>query len=249
MDSEIEMRIANHRVGVSATKVFVYIAGPMRGYVEHNFPAFRAAEERWNNAGFVVASPREIGESLFGNDVTVSPTEYLRADMRALSVCDAIALLPHWEDSTGARCEVAAAITFGLKFFDALTLTEMPVPSHVVIAGGYERPRGPVSVLQMLAQETNAINRANGWDVLTTEDWLDAKKLLASLALVHSEVSEAVEAVREDDTDHFELELADVLIRCLDIAGGLEIDIETAIRDKLAVNRSRGFHHGGKKRI
>ncbi len=116
----------------------IYIAGPMRGYPEHNFPAFNAAEARFRAAGFEVVSPVTIGQTLFGNDPSVPGGEYIRADVRALADCQAIALLPGWERSTGARCEAVVARTIGLRFFDAVTGERMTPPSRIVCNGGYE---------------------------------------------------------------------------------------------------------------
>lgn len=59
------------------------------------------------------------------------------------------------------------------------------------------------------------------------------------LALVHSEVSEALDALRDDDQDHFAEELADVLIRTLDIAAFCGLSIDEALTDKMAKNLSR----------
>lgn len=99
--------------------------------------------------------------------------------------------------------------------------------------------------LNELAEEVVAINRANGWDILG--DWKTNPVFIAAkLALIHSEASEALEALRDDDFPAFEEELADTLIRVLDLAGGLGIDMDTAVRTKLARNRGRGHRHGGK---
>lgn len=103
--------------------------------------------------------------------------------------------------------------------------------------------------LNALAAEIVEINRANGWNVCTPADWADgpnAYKLGTVMALIHSEVSEALEAIRENDPQNFEEELADVLIRVLDCAGGLGIDMDAAVRAKLERNKTRGYRHGGK---
>jgi NTP pyrophosphatase (non-canonical NTP hydrolase) len=101
--------------------------------------------------------------------------------------------------------------------------------------------------LNALAREVNVINRANGWAVLKPSEWSDTYKVPAVLALIHSEVSEALEGFRKDDAENFAEELADVLIRVLDCAGGLGIDIESQVRMKLEKNATRGHKHGGKR--
>lgn len=81
------------------------------------------------------------------------------------------------------------------------------------------------------------------------------------LALVHSEVSEALEGYRKDQMDDHlperkmvEVELADALIRIFDLAGKLKLDLGGAVRDKMAYNAKRADHklenrakEGGKK--
>ena len=106
-------------------------------------------------------------------------------------------------------------------------------------------------VLDALGEEINEINRGNGWNICTPDDWPgdetgDIYKLSTHLALLHSEVSEALEGARHRDRENFEEEMADVFIRLLDLTHGLGIDITAAIFAKLEKNRHRGHHHGGK---
>lgn len=101
--------------------------------------------------------------------------------------------------------------------------------------------------LNELAKEIRLINDANGWNVTQASDWDKEYKVLALLALVHSEVSEAVEAVRKNDIDNFHEEMADVLIRVLDCVGGFGRDFDKIVAEKLEKNRHRGYRHGGKR--
>lgn len=101
--------------------------------------------------------------------------------------------------------------------------------------------------LNDLAQEILDINTANGWSVTVPKDWIDSYKVPAILALIHSEVSEALEAFRHSDRENFEEEIANTIIRCLDLTAGMGIDIEKAVRDKMEINRGRGYKHGGKR--
>lgn len=104
-----------------------------------------------------------------------------------------------------------------------------------------------MATLNELAAEINEINRANGWNVLTPEAWADPYHIPAVLALIHSEVSEALEGFRHEDWENVAEEIADVVIRCLDMAGGLGIDLDAEVGAKLDKNRGRGHKHGGKR--
>lgn len=71
-------------------------------------------------------------------------------------------------------------------------------------------------------------------------------------ALMHSEISEAVEAERRgiEDSPHIDgysavaEELADTILRVLDWCGARKIDIGGAVFAKLKFNRTRPFRHG-----
>lgn len=69
------------------------------------------------------------------------------------------------------------------------------------------------------------------------------------LALVHSEISEALEGFRKNLMDDhlpqhsmFSVELGDALIRIFDVAGYYDIDLDTVVAEKRAYNASRADH-------
>ena len=99
----------------------IYIAGPMTGMPEHNFPAFHSAAQRLRRAGWDVVNPAEN----FSGRTDLPRADYMRADVAALVECDAIALLPGWEDSRGAKVEYLLAREMGLKTIDVATLAPL----------------------------------------------------------------------------------------------------------------------------
>lgn len=103
------------------------------------------------------------------------------------------------------------------------------------------------TTLNRLGDEILKINKANGWNVTKNGDWEDCYKMAAATALIHTEVAEATEAIRKGDEANFAEELADTLIRVLDVARGLSYDMDSIVAAKLEKNRNRGHRHGGKR--
>lgn len=110
----------------------IYLAGPMRGISQFNFPAFHAAAEKLREDGHEVFSPAERDEERHGKDFTsnnatgcealavkehgFSLREALGADLAYIcGHADAIALLPGWEKSKGVASELATARALGLE--------------------------------------------------------------------------------------------------------------------------------------
>lgn len=118
-----------------------------------------------------------------------------------------------------------------------------------------------VSDLQIMTDLCYGLSRDAGWwtDLSTGQPLKRNKGEM--IALIHSEVSEALEGARKDIMDDHlphrkmeEVELADTIIRILDYAGGFGLDVAGAMFEKLIYNTKRADHklenrqkEGGKK--
>lgn len=96
----------------------IYIAGPMTGLPELNYPAFTAAAKAWREAGWTVLNPAEN----FAVDDKHPYADFIRRDLLDVLVCDALAVLPGWENSKGASLEHHVATVLGLPIYNALTV-------------------------------------------------------------------------------------------------------------------------------
>jgi len=122
-------------------------------------------------------------------------------------------------------------------------------------------------MLNKLAKEVHQNAVDHGW-------WEKEREFGSLIALMHSELSEALEEYRNSTKDRIRAlpiyysgggyvatvptecckkpegiatELADCIIRILDYCGYVNIDIEEAIRIKHEYNKSRPYRHGGKQ--
>ena len=83
----------------------LYIAGPMTGYENFNYPAFFSAAQILEDVGYTVINPADIGMH-----PEWTHAQYLRLSLtRLIEGGQGIALLPGWEQSRGAQAEVQVA--------------------------------------------------------------------------------------------------------------------------------------------
>jgi hypothetical protein len=126
-----------------------YLAGPMRGFPQCNFPAFIAAADKLRAAGHTIISPAEMdspetrkeamqcvgGEDLktYGGETTGS---ILARDVRIVADdVTGIVFLPGWSHSRGARLEAFVALLYDkeLAVFFPEGWTDMrPVSKDVI---------------------------------------------------------------------------------------------------------------------
>lgn len=91
--------------------MLLYVAGPMTGIEEFNFPAFRAATAQLEAAGFDVLDPSRHGGS---GGPGYDWRDYMRLGLRDVLDADGVAVLPRWTKSRGANLEVQVAQTLGM---------------------------------------------------------------------------------------------------------------------------------------
>jgi NTP pyrophosphatase (non-canonical NTP hydrolase) len=123
--------------------------------------------------------------------------------------------------------------------------------------------------IRSLQEESHALALSKGWWPNGTGKTVSVNEILSKIALIHSELSEALEVIREKGTEAdwiwfvgrsigenleslpkpegFGIELADAVIRIMDICGSLKIDLEKCIITKMHYNKTRPHRHGGKK--
>ena len=88
----------------------IYLAGPMTGIPEFNYPAFHAEAARLRALGYHVENPAENPDP-----ACKSWAGYMRMALAQLVTCDAIYLLKGWENSKGARIERALATELNIQ--------------------------------------------------------------------------------------------------------------------------------------
>jgi 1-acyl-sn-glycerol-3-phosphate acyltransferase len=93
--------------------MIIYVAGPMTGLPEYNYPAFHHAADELKQAGYIVLNPAD-NEELNTSGQTQSWNWYIRHALRMLLDADGLALLPEWENSRGAQLEVHLAHAIGM---------------------------------------------------------------------------------------------------------------------------------------
>ena len=99
-----------------------------------------------------------------------------------------------------------------------------------------------------VATEIHDIAKSKGW-------WDGTRNQAEQIALMHSELSEGLEALRHGNppSDHIPEftgiaeELADTIIRIMDFSTAYNIPVAEAMLAKIEFNKNREHKHGGKK--
>lgn len=99
----------------------VYLAGPMSGLPELNYPAFNAKAAELRARGWHVENPAENPAPPCG-----SWQGYMRMGIWQLMTCEAIYLLPGWAGSRGAAMEYSIAQALGLEIIESVSQRIVP---------------------------------------------------------------------------------------------------------------------------
>lgn len=106
----------------------VYLAGPMSGLPDFNYPAFNQAAEQLRGLGFHVENPAEC-------EPCDSWGEYMRMGLTKMLTCDCVALLPGSRASKGATIErrLAASLDIPVCRVGALLIDPETVKNYMLL--------------------------------------------------------------------------------------------------------------------
>ena len=91
----------------------IYIAGPMTGLPDYNFPAFHEAACYLRNSGHDPLNPA----TSFDGRQDLEYEFYIREASRMVAAADCILMLPGWHKSKGANMELHMALVIGMPTF------------------------------------------------------------------------------------------------------------------------------------
>jgi hypothetical protein len=94
----------------------LYIAGPMTGLPDFNYPAFFRAAADLAKVGHEPINPARSQ----GREGCKTWLDFMRASLLDLAACEGVAILPGWGDSRGAALEVHIARSLDLPVHPVL---------------------------------------------------------------------------------------------------------------------------------
>ena len=141
----------------------IYLAGPMRGIENFNFPAFEKAAARLREIGHEVRSPAEHDiEQGFDPSLGTLDSLDLAAsfawDFQSVCWCDVVVVLPGWEKSVGFSLERKLADTIGTPVYEYLDRG----PSTLFWRGPNPLPRSSAETTIVSQGEVRVIDPTTG---------------------------------------------------------------------------------------
>ena len=230
----------------------------MRGIKDFNFPAFDAVAKVARRNGYTIYSPAEHDRE-GGFDETQNSIEgfdlkaALRWDIQAILNSDEVILLPNWRASSGVAIELVVARAIGCPVYEWVESTSLPGEYNIILLPEEIGAKRSISEWQV---DSLATATASGFHDDPYSD--DPESVALSFMLIHGEVNEAFEEVRDGHAltqTYYTLdkptkpegvpsELADATIRILDFCGKHGINLEAAMETKAKYNKTREHKHG-----
>lgn len=179
-----------------------------------------------------------LGTPSFGNkwaEILLDDDNMPKKGDRVVSAGDPLAWEVHSAEC-GGTFEWGVCLGAG-KFY-----RQVPIERSIDIGCDY------AGMVNDLAAECHRCSIDHGW-------WDDNRNDGEQIALMHSELSEALDALRHDNppSGHIpefsglEEELADTIIRIMDYSAGNNLRLGEAVVAKMRYNEGRPYKHGGKK--
>jgi len=143
---------------------------------------------------------------------------------------------------------------------DADTEIKAIIDDKIHEIASYHITYGGEIVLETAQKKPLENKSINEWTSLihklsVEKGWWETEVIPEKLLLIHSEISEAVEELRDGtEVTYFMdkkpcgliFELIDVIIRTLDVLGFYDCNVEEMLRIKHSYNETRTYRHGGK---
>ncbi len=185
----------------AALKGRVYLAGPMTGIPEYNFPAFNAKAKELRAKGYQVVNPAEHGVHDWA-----TWEDYLRYDLAQVATCGAIYFLSGWESSRGACFEAVIARTLKLEM-----LADPQAVSPDSLAEGLEGlVARQAAILAALPADWSKDSSLATWFPLTAQQLERQEQEIRELRMQAAQVAQLREALRvaRDHVDMSALEMS-----------------------------------------
>lgn len=124
-----------------------YISGPISGLQNGNFENFQKAQKQLEKEGYIVMNPHEIGKELYDKWSKINRPEnkvegqnydnelwkdFMRLDIRHLTLADSMFVLDNWENSRGCRMEILVAQKLGIPVYNFSDYSEFQVHFDIV---------------------------------------------------------------------------------------------------------------------
>jgi hypothetical protein len=99
--------------------IIIYVSGKYSGEIDNNIQIARHFAIKIWEMGYTTLCPH-LNTAHFEQDCKCGYDDYIQGDLVMLECCNGIFLLPYWEESSGAKLELAEATNKRIKVFTEL---------------------------------------------------------------------------------------------------------------------------------